>query len=166
LPPVNRVYDEYQRDGLDVRLIDIREDRQLVQRTVKERGYTAPVLLDASGDVAGKQYGVWGPPTVVFVDRQGRLIGRAVGARQWDSPQGRAFIKALLEERGPAIGPGPGIGDRGRTDASRGAWTVDGTSPTPTPSPGPRSLIPVPALPQPPTPNPRSSGPRPPFPDP
>lgn len=109
MPPVNRVYNEYKHDGLDVRLIDFREEPQLVQRTVKERGYTAPVLLDLSGDVAGKQYGVWGPPTVVFVDRQGRLIGRAVGARKWDSPQGRAFIKALLDE--PGSGPGgPGSG--------------------------------------------------------
>jgi len=35
-------------------------DPELVRRTVKERGYTAPVLLDESGDVTGKVYGVWG----------------------------------------------------------------------------------------------------------
>ncbi len=96
LPPVNRIYEDYRGEGLDVRLVDIREDREAVRRTVQERGYTAPVLLDATGEVAGKRYGVWGPPTLVFVDRQGRLLGRAVGARSWDSPAGRAFIEALL----------------------------------------------------------------------
>ncbi len=69
-----------------------------MRQTVKERGYAAPVLLDASGDVAGKQYGVFGPPTIFFVDRQGRLVGRAIGERNWDSPAGRGFIKALLAE--------------------------------------------------------------------
>jgi hypothetical protein len=54
------------------------------------------VLLDESGDVTGKMYGVGGPPTVYIVDRQGRLVGRAAGARQWDSPKGRQFIEAVL----------------------------------------------------------------------
>jgi hypothetical protein len=93
------VYQELKRDGLEVLLVDFREDAQLVRRTARERGYVAPVLLDATGDVAGKVYGVWGPPTVVLVDRQGRLAGRAIGARKWDSPAGRAFLKALLEAR-------------------------------------------------------------------
>ena len=63
---------------------------------VHERGYAAPVLLDADGDVTGRLYGVWGPPTVYLVDRQGRLVGRAVGARDWSSAAARALIRDLL----------------------------------------------------------------------
>jgi hypothetical protein len=96
LPSVNRVYAEHERDDLEVLLIDFREDPEVVRRAVQERGYVAPVLLDASGDVTGRQYGVWGPPTVIFVDRAGRLLGRAVGARRWDSEAGRAFVRALI----------------------------------------------------------------------
>jgi len=81
-------------------LIDFREAADLVRRTVQERGYIAPVLLDASGDVTGKSYGVWGPPTFFFVDRKGQLIGRAVGGRGWDSPAAKASIRALLESKG------------------------------------------------------------------
>jgi hypothetical protein len=91
------VYQDLKRDGLEVLLINFREDAQLVRRTARERGYVAPVLLDATGDVTGGSYGVWGPPTVVLVDRQGRLAGRAIGARKWDSPAGRAFLRAMLE---------------------------------------------------------------------
>jgi len=90
------VHRDLKGKGLEVLLIDFREDPDLVRRTVKERGYTAPVLLDESGDVTGKVYGVWGPPTVYLVDRQGRLVGRATGPRPWDSPAGRRFIEALL----------------------------------------------------------------------
>ena len=96
LPPVNRVYGELKRDGLEALLIDFREDAQLVRQVARERGYIAPVLLDPTGDVTGKRYGVWAPPTLFFVDRQGRLIGRAIGARKWDSPSGRAFLQALV----------------------------------------------------------------------
>jgi hypothetical protein len=98
LPSVNRLHEELKGKGLEVRLIDFRENADLVGRTAQQRGYTAPVLLDESGDVTGRVYGVWGPPTVYFIDRQGRLIGRAVGPRGWDSPAARTFIEALLAQ--------------------------------------------------------------------
>ena len=80
-------------------MIAFREGRELVERTARERGYTAPVLLDQSGDVAGVKYGVWGPPTVYFVDRQGRLIARGVGPRDWSTPAARKLIAELLARR-------------------------------------------------------------------
>ena len=76
--------------------MNFRESADLVKKTAQERGYTAPVLLDASGEVAGRVYGVWGPPTVYLLDRQGRLVGRAAGPRAWESPAARALIEALL----------------------------------------------------------------------
>ena len=90
---------ELKAKGLEVVLIDFRENPELVRATVKERGYTAPVLLDESGDVTGRVYGVFGPPTVYFVDRRGDLVGRVVGPRGWDSPAGRKFIDELLEAK-------------------------------------------------------------------
>ena len=97
MPPVQKLHRDLKARGLEVLLIDFREDPDRVRQTVKERGYTAPVLLDESGDLTGKVYGVWGPPTVYIVDRQGRLVGRAAGPRSWDSPAGRRFIETLLD---------------------------------------------------------------------
>ena len=82
-----------------MRLVNFREDAALVKKTAGERGYKAPVLLDTSGDVTGRLYGVWGPPTVYLVDREGRLVGRAVGPRPWASPAARTFITDLLASR-------------------------------------------------------------------
>jgi hypothetical protein len=36
--------------------------------------------------VAGRVYGVWGPPTAYLIDRQGRLVGRIQGARDRSTP--------------------------------------------------------------------------------
>jgi AhpC/TSA family len=96
LPSVNQLYGALRGAGLEVALVSFREDAALVRRTVRERGYTAPVLLDTSGDVTGRVYGVFGPPTVYFIDRQGRLLGRAAGPRDWGSEAGRRFVEAIL----------------------------------------------------------------------
>jgi peroxiredoxin len=97
LPPVQKVYQELKGKGFEVLLISFRESPETVKQAVQDRKYVTPVLLDASGDVTGKVYGVWGPPTVYILDRQGRLVGRAAGPRAWDSPAGRRLLQALLE---------------------------------------------------------------------
>ena len=96
MPSVNKLYQDLKKKGLEVLLISFRESPALVKRTVAERGYVAPVLLDESGEVTGKLYGVWGPPTAYFVDRKGQLIGRIVGPRDWSTPAARRFVEALL----------------------------------------------------------------------
>jgi len=63
---------------------------------VKERGYTAPVLLDRSGDVTGLAYGVYGPPTMYLIDRRGRLLARGLGPHEWRSPRARRLLDEVL----------------------------------------------------------------------
>ena len=41
-------------------------------------------------------YKVTGTPTVVLIGRNSRLVGRAVGSRDWAGEKGRALLKALL----------------------------------------------------------------------
>ena len=96
MPSVNRLYQDLQRKGFEVLLIAFREPPALVQRTVEERGYVARALLDESGDVTGKLWGVFGPPTAYVIDRRGRLVGRVVGTHDWSSPASRTFVEALL----------------------------------------------------------------------
>lgn len=82
--------------GLEVLLVSFRESADLVKRTVSERGYVATVLLDATGEVTGRQYGVWGPPTAYLVDREGRLVGRMVGAKDWSGEAARDLLRAFV----------------------------------------------------------------------
>jgi hypothetical protein len=96
LPSVNEMYKALKGRGLEVLLISFREKPDLVRRTVQQRGYVAPVLLDETGEVTGVRYGVWGPPTVYLVDRQGRLVARGVGPRDWTTPAARKVVQDLL----------------------------------------------------------------------
>ena len=105
MPSVNKIYGELKDKGLEVALISFRENADVVKRAVKERGYIAPVLLDENGDVTGRAYGVWGPPTVYFVDREGRSSavrwGRATGRRRRRAGSSRrCSMRAGSEGRG------------------------------------------------------------------
>jgi thiol-disulfide isomerase/thioredoxin len=59
-------------------------------------GLSFPILLDDTNDMSAA-YGIRGLPTTVLIDRQGRLVGRAVGPREWDGPAAAALLAELLQ---------------------------------------------------------------------
>ena len=75
--------------------MNLQETPSTVAAWARERNVTIPILLDADGDVS-RRYGVIATPTVVLIDRRGRLLGRIVGPRDWSSPAGQALIAGLL----------------------------------------------------------------------
>ena len=99
MPPVNKLYSDLKGRGLEVLLVSFREEPAQVEKVVQERGYVAPVLLDRTGDVTGRLYGVWGPPTVYVIDRGGHLVARGLGARDWSQPSARQLLLSLLNAR-------------------------------------------------------------------
>jgi len=78
--------------------VNLGEKRDLVAAWVKSRGVTSTVLLDANKE-AEKSYQIAYTPTVFLVDRQGKLVGKAIGERQWTGEQGKALLRRLLEHR-------------------------------------------------------------------
>jgi hypothetical protein len=44
----------------------------------------------------GRKYGVWGYPESFLVDREGRIVERVIGPRDWAAPAEVARIEALL----------------------------------------------------------------------
>jgi len=84
-----------QDQGFVVLSVNLREPKELVEKAARERGYTFPVLLDSTAEVA-QRYQVRATPTVYLIDRRGMLVASAVGARPWDSPQGKSVLQALL----------------------------------------------------------------------
>jgi thiol-disulfide isomerase/thioredoxin len=55
-----------------------------------------PVLFDEGQDVS-QAYLVRALPTTVLIDRQGTLIGRAVGPREWDAPKTVHLLQGMME---------------------------------------------------------------------
>jgi len=96
---IERVSQELKGEGLVVLAINLAEKRDHVAAWVKSHSVTSTVLLDANKE-AEKAYQVAYTPTVFLVDRQGRLVGKAIGERQWDGEQGKALLRLLLARKG------------------------------------------------------------------
>ncbi len=71
--------------------IDIQDTEQDARAFLKEFGITYLNARDASGKVA-IEYGVWGIPETFFIDPQGRITYKQVGALGWP------IITAKLDE--------------------------------------------------------------------
>ena len=92
---MEQVHKELNHKGLTVLAVNVQENRDRVANWVKATNVTSLILLDADGAVA-QVYGVTGTPTVVLIGRQGELIGRAGGSREWTGEKGRRLFEALL----------------------------------------------------------------------
>jgi peroxiredoxin len=85
----------YGDRSLTVLAVNIEERPETVRSWVRQHKVTVPVLLDADGDVAA-DYRVTATPTTILVDREGRLLARAVGTRHWTADRARPLWDALL----------------------------------------------------------------------
>ncbi len=92
---IEQVHREFHGQGLVVLAINLGEGRERVTAWVKSRNITSTILLDATGEVM-ESYRIAYTPTVFLVARDGRLIGRAIGNKNWLSEKGRALFRALL----------------------------------------------------------------------
>ena len=70
-------------------------------KTVKEfidkHHYTFPVLLDPKGKTLDL-FQIKGIPTTLLIDKRGRIVGKAIGPRDWKSPEVFSLINLLIEK--------------------------------------------------------------------
>ena len=84
-----------QKRGGTLITVNVGEPVEKVKDFCVVRGIQFPVLLDHSGKVSD-QYGITGIPATYLVDLDGFLLGKATGAREWDSDAAIKLIKELL----------------------------------------------------------------------
>ena len=92
---IEQIHQEYKDRGLSVVALDLQESRDKVARWVKEKRTSFTVLLDPTGSVS-RAYDVTATPTVFVIGRDGTMVAKALGTKDWTGPRGRAFLEALL----------------------------------------------------------------------
>lgn len=75
--------------------VDLREDGRKIKSFMKERGIDFPVYLDPRGKIASS-YRIGGIPTTFIINPDGKVIGRAVGPRDWGSEESVEFMRSLM----------------------------------------------------------------------
>ena len=84
--------------GRDFQLLAVSQDEdgsKKVEPFVRELGLSFPVLIDPERQV-GNRFGVWGYPETFVIDRNGYIVERVIGPRDWDSPASIAALEALI----------------------------------------------------------------------
>lgn len=109
MPALQSLWRRYRARGLTVLAVAAdRGNRDGIADFVSRLHADFPVLLDPDGKVRIR-YEVTGLPFTYIIGRDGRFIGRVVGARDWDGPRVRELIKALLTDAAQRPARTPGI---------------------------------------------------------
>lgn len=77
--------------------IDAKATQEDIDAFAKGLGARFLVYLAKSGNVPDR-YWTWGVPVTYFLDRNGWIIGRAIGPRKWDSQEIVSLIQGLLSD--------------------------------------------------------------------
>jgi peroxiredoxin len=97
MPSMEKLYRKYKDKGFTILAIDIMEKPETIRKFAKEKNLTFPILLDTKGEVRGK-YRVTGIPNSYLVHKDGKLVGRFIGPREWDNEHAEALLEELLGE--------------------------------------------------------------------
>ena len=97
MPSLVTLYDEFKNSNFVILAIDVRERREVVKRYAENQNLPFPVLLDINGKVSS-DYGIRAHPAHFLIDRNGELIGSALGAREWSSVDSRNLIQYLIDQ--------------------------------------------------------------------
>ena len=96
MPAMQRLQEAFPTTDLALLAVTADLQQDAIAAFAKGLGLSFPILLDDTKDVSAA-FGVRGLPTTVIIDREGLLLGRAVGPRQWDGPHVMALLKDLLQ---------------------------------------------------------------------
>ncbi len=77
--------------------VDAGESVSQVKKWLKGKDLEFHFVLDPKGQVNG-MYGVRGLPSTYIVKKNGEILGRAVGARDWSTQAAHDLFEALLKE--------------------------------------------------------------------
>jgi hypothetical protein len=80
--------------------VNFRESREEVRTFMTEHQLTLPAFLDPEG-AGARLFRVRGLPVTLLVGKDGNLLWKVIGAREWDGPHGLAYLEQLLKERHP-----------------------------------------------------------------
>lgn len=98
MPDIEKLHKKIDNSDFIVLAIDLKESTKKVKKFIAQHKLTFTVLIDQKGDM-GRAFGIRSIPTTFILNRKGGLIGKAMGARDWDSRKALDLFRYLLESQ-------------------------------------------------------------------
>jgi peroxiredoxin len=97
--PLIEKFSQGKKDQVTVLLVAIDgENEKRIQRLIKEKKITLPILLDVKEKIA-RTYGIRMVPTTFLINPEGMMVGMIVGQREWDTPEAWSVMRELFALR-------------------------------------------------------------------
>ncbi len=94
LPSMNRAWAKLKDHNVEMLAVNVGEDEDTIFAFTGEYPIDFQILMDESGEIISR-WPIKGLPTTFVVDKEGRLVYRAIGGREWDSDEIINAIKAV-----------------------------------------------------------------------
>ncbi|MFH1826135.1 MAG: TlpA disulfide reductase family protein [bacterium] len=82
MPSMQKMFDTWSQDKYVMLAVNIAQPREDVLEFARQNKYTFPILLDIDSSVA-RLYQVRGIPATFIIGKDGQLVQKIVGAREW-----------------------------------------------------------------------------------
>ena len=92
---MDRLYRALKPEGFEMLAVSVDEETDLVYAFRERMGVSFPILLDPAQNVAGA-YQTTGFPETLLIDKQGMIVERYIGPRDWDHATYADRIRRLM----------------------------------------------------------------------
>lgn len=96
MPSMEKLHQRFKDKDFVMVAINLQESAERVKQFYKEHQLTFTTLLDITGDV-GAALGINAIPTTFILDKNGRIIGKALGPREWEGKKSIALFEYLTD---------------------------------------------------------------------
>ncbi len=94
MPAMSNLHDEFNGESLEVIGVHVGPSLAGVKKFLEAVPVTFTILIDK--DMSLANWGVQGLPTTFLINPEGKLVYKAVGEREWDSPEMVSFLKNMV----------------------------------------------------------------------
>lgn len=96
MPSMEALYGHYkEKDFLFLTISIDCGGREPVRKFIERHRYRIPILLDPAGKTL-ELFEISRIPATLIIDRNGRVIGRVIGPRNWSSPEVFSLVDQML----------------------------------------------------------------------
>jgi len=96
MPSMEKLYQELQAEGFEILAVSIDESgAQDVLPFMKKHKLSFPALIDSRGTLKGL-YQTTGVPESFIIDKDGMLVEKVIGPRDWAVPEAIRFFRNLF----------------------------------------------------------------------